>query len=68
MSVLPPKFQNFRHLGGGLSPNPPPPRPSACAPMLKLQEIFTTVTIVCHCYERLAVLQNVFTIILLKRR
>ena len=27
--------------------------------MSKLQEIFTTVVIVCHCYERLAVLQNV---------
>ena len=33
--------------------------------MPKLQEIFTTVAIVCHCYERLAVLKNVFTIILL---
>ena len=33
--------------------------------MLKLQEIFTSVAIVCHCYERLAVLQNVFAIILL---
>ena len=29
----------------------------------KLQEIFTTVAIVCHRYERLAVLQNVFAII-----
>ena len=33
--------------------------------MPKLQEIFTTVAIVCHRYERLAVLQNVFAIILL---
>ena len=33
--------------------------------MPKLQEIFTSVAIVCHCYERLAVLQNVFAIILL---
>ena len=33
--------------------------------MPKLQEIFTTVAIVCHRYERLAVLQNAFTIILL---
>ena len=31
----------------------------------KLQEIFTAVAIVCHHYERLAVLQNVFAIILL---
>ena len=31
----------------------------------KLQEIFITVAIVCHRYERLAVLQNVFAIILL---
>ena len=31
----------------------------------KLQEIFTTVAIMCHRYERLAVLQNVFSIILL---
>ena len=30
----------------------------------KLQEIFTTVAIVCPLYERLAVLQNVFPIIL----
>ena len=30
MSVLPPKFQNFRHLGGGLSPNPPPPPLGLC--------------------------------------
>ena len=30
----------------------------------KLQEIFTTVAIMCHRYERLAVLQNVFGIIL----
>ena len=33
--------------------------------MPKLQEIFTTVAIVCHRYEGLAVLQNVFAIILL---
>ena len=33
--------------------------------MPKLQEIFTTVTIMCHRYKRLAVLQNVFAIILL---
>ena len=33
--------------------------------MPKLQEIFTTVAIVCHRYERFAVLQNVFAIILL---
>ena len=33
--------------------------------MPKLQEIFTTVAIVRHRWERLAVLQNVFTIILL---
>ena len=32
--------------------------------MPELQEIFTTVAFVCH-YERLAVLQNVFAIILL---
>ena len=32
--------------------------------MLKLQEIFTTVAKVCHRYGRLAVLQNVFAIIL----
>ena len=31
----------------------------------KLQKIFTTVAIVSHCYERLAVLQNIFAIILL---
>lgn len=31
----------------------------------KLQEIFTTVTFVCPRYERFAVLQNVFVIILL---
>ena len=31
----------------------------------KLQEIFTTVAIVCHRYERLAVLLYVFAIILL---
>ena len=31
----------------------------------KPQEIFTTVAIVCHRYERLAVLQNAFAIILL---
>ena len=36
--------------------------------MPKLQEIFTTVAIVCHCYERLAALKNVFTIILLWAR
>ena len=30
--------------------------------MPKLQEIFTTVAIVCYRYERLAVLQNVFAI------
>ena len=33
--------------------------------MPKLQEIFTSVAIVCLRYERLAVLQNVFAIILL---
>ena len=33
--------------------------------MSKLQEIFTTVAIVCHRYERLVVLQNFFAIILL---
>ena len=33
--------------------------------MPKRQEIFTTVAIVCHRYERLAVLQNFFAIILL---
>ena len=33
--------------------------------MLKPQAIFTTVAIVCHRYERLAVLQSVFAIILL---
>ena len=33
--------------------------------MPKLQEIFTTVAIVCLRYEKLAVLQNVFAIILL---
>ena len=33
--------------------------------MPKLQEIFTTVTFVCPHYERFAVLQNVFAIILL---
>ena len=33
--------------------------------MLNLQEIFTTAAIVFHRYERLAVLQNVFAIILL---
>ena len=33
--------------------------------MPKIQEIFTTVAIVCHPYERLAFLQNVFAIILL---
>ena len=34
----------------------------------KLQEIFTTVAIVCRRYERLAVLQNDFAIILLWAR
>ena len=34
----------------------------------KLQEIVTTVAIVCHRYERLAVLQNDFAIILLWAR
>ena len=33
--------------------------------MSKPQEIFTTVAIACHRYKRLAVLQNVFAIILL---
>ena len=33
--------------------------------MPKVQEIFTAVAVVCHCYERLAVSQNVFAIILL---
>ena len=33
--------------------------------MPKLQEILTTVAIVCHHYERLAVLQKFFAIILL---
>ena len=33
--------------------------------MPKLQEIFTTIATVCHCYERLADLRNVFAIILL---
>ena len=33
--------------------------------MPKLQEIFTTAATVFHRYERLAVLQNVFAIILL---
>ena len=32
---------------------------------IKVQEIFTTVAIVCHRYEKLAVSQNVFAIILL---
>ena len=32
--------------------------------MSELQEIFTTVVILCHRYERLDVLQNVFAIIL----
>ena len=36
--------------------------------MPKLQEIFTTVAIVCHRYERLAVLQIVFATILLWAR
>ena len=31
--------------------------------MSKVQEIFTTVAIVCHRYERLAVSQDVFAII-----
>ena len=33
--------------------------------MPELEEIFTTVAIMCHRYEGLAVLQNVFAIILL---
>ena len=33
--------------------------------MPKLQEIFTTVAIVCHCSDRLSVSQNIFAIILL---
>ena len=33
--------------------------------MPKLQDIFTTVAIVCHRHERLAVLQNVFGVIML---
>ena len=36
--------------------------------MPKLQEIFTTVAIMCHPYERLAFLRNVFAIILLLAR
>ena len=36
--------------------------------MPKLQEIFTTAAIVFHRYERLAVLQNVFAIIVLWAR
>ena len=36
--------------------------------MPKLQEIFTTVAIVCYRYERLAVLQNVFAIVLVWAR
>ena len=36
--------------------------------MPKLQEIFTTVAIVCHDYERLAVLKNVYATILLLAR
>ena len=36
--------------------------------MPKLQEIFTTVAIVCLRYEKLAVLRNVFAIILLRAR
>ena len=36
--------------------------------MPKLQEIFTTVAIVCHRYQRLAVLRNFFAIILLLAR
>ena len=31
----------------------------------KLQEIFTTVAIVCHRYEGLAVFRNIFAIVLL---
>ena len=33
--------------------------------MPKLQENLTTVATLCYCYERLAVLQDVFAIILL---
>ena len=36
--------------------------------MPKLQEIFTTVAIVCYRHERLAVLQNVFAIVLVWAR
>ena len=36
--------------------------------MPKLQEIFTTVAIVCHRYQRLAILRNFFAIILLLAR
>ena len=36
--------------------------------ILKLQEIFTTVSIECHRYEGLGVLQNIFVIILLWAR
>ena len=36
--------------------------------MPKLQEIFTTVAIVCLRYERLAVLQNVFAMNVLARK
>ena len=36
--------------------------------MPKLQEIFTTVAIVCYRYERIAVLQNVFAIVLVWAR
>ena len=36
--------------------------------IIKLQEIFITVTTVCHRYERLAILQNIFAIILLCAR
>ena len=32
--------------------------------MPKLEEKFKTVAMVCHSYERFAVLQNVFTILL----
>ena len=36
--------------------------------MSKLQVIFATVAIVCHRYQRLVVLQNVFVFILLRVR
>ena len=38
---------------------------TTCECLYKLQEIFTTVAIVCHRYARLAVLQNGVAIILL---